>query len=201
MIRFPCPTCGKTIKAPEEAAGKTGKCRCGGLVRVPTPNPFDQAMEEQRSTKMDVAQAESRPTPTPTPKPAPAPPLCEMIFCYACRKSVADNAPTCPKCGAVQTPEGREKGRQIKKQANTIVAVAVCVLALPVFMCCLSGMFSGSHSSPQPEQRVPAGWDMEKLRRDAEKVARDPSRNYTVFIPKDGSQPIVIPHPKPLPDP
>jgi hypothetical protein len=107
-----------------------------------------------------------------------------MIFCYACRKEVADNAPTCPKCGAVQTPEGREKGRQIKKQANIITAVVVCVLALPIFTCCLGGMFSGNRSTPLPEQRGPAGWNRDQLERDVNEVVRDP--NKTILIPNGG---------------
>jgi hypothetical protein len=114
-----------------------------------------------------------------------------MIPCYACRKQVADNAPTCPKCGAVQTPEGREKGRQIKKAANIITAVVVCVLAAPLLTCCLGGMFSSRNPSPPPQQ----GWDMGKLRRDAGEVARDPSK--TILIPNDGSQPRVVPNPFP----
>jgi hypothetical protein len=116
-----------------------------------------------------------------------------MIFCYACRKQVADTAETCPKCGAVQTPEGREKGRQVKKTANVITTIVLCVLALPVIACSLGGML-GSKSNP-PEQR---GWDMEKLRQDAGEVARDPSK--TILIPNDGSQPKVVPNPVPPPD-
>jgi hypothetical protein len=59
---------------------------------------------------------------------------------------------------------------------------------------------SNSHnSSPPPEQRIPAGWDMDKLKRDADEVARDPSK--TIFIPKDGSQPRVVPNPFPDPGP
>ena len=39
MIRLSCPRCGGTFSAPEERAGKTGKCPCGERVRVPDITP------------------------------------------------------------------------------------------------------------------------------------------------------------------
>jgi hypothetical protein len=36
---------------------------------------------------------------------------------------------------------------------------------------------------------------MDKVRHDAEEVAKDPSK--TIFILKDGSQPIIVPNPDP----
>jgi hypothetical protein len=50
MIRFHCPTCGQTIKALEGTAGKTGKCKCGELVRVPTRESSEQLTEERNVT-------------------------------------------------------------------------------------------------------------------------------------------------------
>lgn len=45
MIRVTCPTCGKTMSAPDTKAGKTGKCPCGERIRMPsqvTSNKPDQ---------------------------------------------------------------------------------------------------------------------------------------------------------------
>jgi len=195
MIRFPCPSCGHAIKTPDEMAGKTGRCKCGERVRIPTPNPFERA-EEQRAAIRSAPPAWSPPYPEPQSlvqphSPSYAPPTGELIFCYACRKQVSDYAPTCPKCGAVQTPESREKGRKIKKTANIITAVIVCLFAAPVLTFCLGGIFSSRNSSPPPQQ----GWDMEKLRQDADEVDRDP--NKTILVPNDGSQPKVVPNPFP----
>lgn len=36
MIEFKCPTCGKSLKVPDEHAGKKGKCACGAVVAVPS---------------------------------------------------------------------------------------------------------------------------------------------------------------------
>jgi DNA-directed RNA polymerase subunit RPC12/RpoP len=38
MIRFPCPTCGKHLKAPDQGAGQTVSCpRCSQRLLVPSP--------------------------------------------------------------------------------------------------------------------------------------------------------------------
>lgn len=39
MIRFPCPKCGKTLKAPLGTEGRQSKCKCGNAVQVPYPMP------------------------------------------------------------------------------------------------------------------------------------------------------------------
>lgn len=281
MIRFSCPVCGHAIKAPDDAAGKTGKCKCGEQVRVPSPQSSvtvkkpssprpipaprsDPAAlpelpewlardypnarwsdtrqhEGDRGTSSNQLETANRPPssaavgeplpqhPNPSPEhytragtrsgavgiplsqhpdaatprsPTPNCPLPtgEMILCYACRKPLADTAFTCPKCGATLTPEGREKGRQMKKQKQRFDLVVTLVISVPIFFCCFSGIISNSHNTgPSPGQRVPAGWDMDKLKRDADDVSRDPSK--TIFIPKDGSQPFIVPNPFPDPGP
>jgi DNA-directed RNA polymerase subunit M/transcription elongation factor TFIIS len=40
MLRFPCPSCGKILKAPEEYAGKKGKCSACGF-HAPIPKPVE----------------------------------------------------------------------------------------------------------------------------------------------------------------
>ena len=40
MIKFPCPRCGATISAPDELAGRKGKCpRCREITTVPSTSP------------------------------------------------------------------------------------------------------------------------------------------------------------------
>lgn len=46
MIRFACPTCGNSLSAPDESAGKIGKCSCGQRVRVPIPPPSQTAVAD-----------------------------------------------------------------------------------------------------------------------------------------------------------
>jgi len=159
---------------------------------VPASHPATAPLP---SSSVPIGEASpSRPVPAPLPAPAPksASPTGEMILCYACRKRLADTALTCPKCGAVQTPEGREKGRQMKKREEFATSIIAILAAVPFFLCCFGIMCNSDHSSSPPGQRVPAGWDMDKLKQDADDVARDPSK--TIFIPSDGSQPRVVPN-------
>ncbi len=46
MIRMTCPSCGRTIQAPDEAAGRTGKCECGERVRINAKSPITQIRKE-----------------------------------------------------------------------------------------------------------------------------------------------------------
>ncbi len=39
MIAFSCHVCGKQVSAPHADVGKTLKCECGELLRVPAPKP------------------------------------------------------------------------------------------------------------------------------------------------------------------
>lgn len=168
MIRFSCPCCGHAIKAPDEAAGKTGKCKCGEPVRVPVPPKSPGDATQPAVTPFAVLPPVKLPDPEPNPVSIPA-------------------------ATPAQTPAPTGKPGQ------TFATIVTILIAVPFFLCCL-GVLSNSgshHSSLPPEPRVPARWDMEKLKRDADEVARDPSK--TIFIPKDGSQPILVPNPYPPP--
>src|SRR5262249_23147367 len=35
MLRFACPSCGATLSAPEECAGRTSRCKCATTVLIP----------------------------------------------------------------------------------------------------------------------------------------------------------------------
>jgi hypothetical protein len=37
MISFDCPVCGKRLKAPDEGAGRKGRCSCGSVFVIPRP--------------------------------------------------------------------------------------------------------------------------------------------------------------------
>jgi hypothetical protein len=59
-IAFDC-TCGKTLRVPDNSAGKRAKCpACGAVVSVPGPEPEFEIVEE--------------PPEQPTAAPAPKPP-------------------------------------------------------------------------------------------------------------------------------
>lgn len=51
MVRFPCPTCGKMLRAQEEKAGRSGACpRCGEQVVTPGGSPPEADGERPEET-------------------------------------------------------------------------------------------------------------------------------------------------------
>lgn len=226
MIRFSCPACGHAIMAPDEAAGKTGKCKCGGRVRVPSsppsiavgepsllnpapvpssdvtlpelpewltrlyPNASPAVLKSLREWWGDGQQHESDgSTPACQPATAPFPPPSATLGEPSPLRAVS--APP-PVLGEPSPPS-------LAPSSPPVARIVTFLLAIPLILCCLGIMSNSHNSSPPPEQRIPAGWDMDKLKRDADEVARDPSK--TIFIPKDGSQPRVVPNPFPDPGP
>jgi DNA-directed RNA polymerase subunit M/transcription elongation factor TFIIS len=181
MIRVSCPTCGLKLQVPPERAGGVVACsECGEQLRVPGYRPPPPPREP----------APSSPPRRPPPEPPSEDPPGSLIFCYVCKKQVANNAPTCPKCGAVQTAAGREEGRRFKKTADRITSVVGVVILAPVLLMCLICGFGGSGSSVPP---APERWDMDRLKQDVNRALREPGK--TIFIPADGSQPVVVPDP------
>jgi hypothetical protein len=133
----------------------------------------------------------------------------QLIPCHVCNKNVADTALSCPHCGSVQTPEGREQGKQRQAARGILAALFACVLLIPFFLIVFA-VLNGTHD-PRAENATPSNtadpfgpdfelrarelhWDPDQLRRDI-KETRDP--NKTFFIPLDGSQPRVVPNPYP----
>lgn len=94
MIRFPCPACGQSIKASDDALGKIGKCKCGELVQVPTPKRFEREQEVQHPPREVTAPREIRPAPSPisSPRPVPAPPRANIITASPVRSEDRDEA-------------------------------------------------------------------------------------------------------------
>jgi len=72
---FECPTCGKTLKAPSEAAGKRAKCvGCGTTVAVPTPPADGEPVLFYPASMVRVIEpGPNAPAPQHT-RPAPEPP-------------------------------------------------------------------------------------------------------------------------------
>lgn len=184
MIRVLCPICGQTANVADADAGKTEKCNRGELLRIPVIRTAEQPIKEKRPTAVARGWPGS-PSPSeqvPSPRTQITSLRGEMIFCYVCRKQIADSAPTCPKCGAMQTAEGREKGRLLKKQANLLTTVVVCLLGLPIAACCLGGMFGGNHSNPPPR------WDKEQFEQDVNEIVRDPQQNDRHTLRRQSAQ-------------
>ena len=54
--KFLCPKCQKEVSVPRQAIGKQGKCLCGGVVLVPTPEQdtaFRRLLEQKRQAEFE----------------------------------------------------------------------------------------------------------------------------------------------------
>ncbi len=71
MIRFACPKCGRTLSAPDECAGLTGKCKCGQPVTIPRSSPGASGNPEKTALGEMIAHA---PTNLPLQRTSGQPP-------------------------------------------------------------------------------------------------------------------------------
>jgi len=90
MIQFPCPACGREVRAPDGSAGRRGRCPyCRGSVAIPALKPV-RAEDEDEPLKALAAAAAPPPPPAPQagrpPPPLPpsaAEPATERQLAYA----------------------------------------------------------------------------------------------------------------------
>ena len=92
MIRFTCPSCGRTLSVPASSAGKQSRCPgCNAVSQVPASRP-KAAVTPRKETRAPAA-----------PSPSPL----TQFACPSCRKAVrvaassAGSRAKCPHCGAV----------------------------------------------------------------------------------------------------
>ena len=84
-IEFNCGGCGKSLKAPEDKAGKTGKCPdCGEPILVPLP---DRSSEPENPFAQDESPYSFQAAPEPTEP------------CPMCGTAVPSSESSCPACG------------------------------------------------------------------------------------------------------
>ena len=88
MIQIKCGGCALNSEAPDELAGKQGKCpHCGAVCDIP-----DVSGEERADTPGKKAGEKRR---------APA-----LVPCPACGKQISDFAEFCPGCGDKSSSPG-----------------------------------------------------------------------------------------------
>ncbi len=159
MIRFLCPRCGRTIKTDDDAVGKTGKCKCGETVRVPKPNPFEQAVVQRKGRKPAGPSGIDQLKPVPPITPAPAPPTIKYpeafvwwqqrqhgrtfpFDCPGCgtqielRQRVTQSRRVCPGCGFCISIEAidRQLDRMEPERQRQLAGCAGCGTAATVLI-------------------------------------------------------------------
>lgn len=93
-IEFVCPTCGKTLKLRDEAAGKRGRCpQCQAVITVP-----DQSLAEDDLIEIVPADAPPAKKPPALP-PKPVKPPVSTAMTPAAPEAVSAATKPCPGCG------------------------------------------------------------------------------------------------------
>ena len=152
MIYFPCPSCGETMKVSDEVAGKAEKCKCGELVRVPTPNPLSErwrsgAAEGDSLSRLRIAAPVpaiygQEPSPAVPPRQPRAGRGTMLVRCPACKKQFSETADACPKCGFKVDPQQSASLRAQAIRQNRIgLLIAATLLLLVSTPCLLTSLF------------------------------------------------------------
>jgi predicted RNA-binding Zn-ribbon protein involved in translation (DUF1610 family) len=128
-ISFQCPGCGKKLKAPDKAAGKTSTCPgCGGPVTCPEP-VYDADVVEMtpiESSGVDpyAELGADQPYGVVEPQPAADSSTERRRPCPMCGEMILATAAKCRFCGEVFDPALKKgKGRGGKKKELRTIAV------------------------------------------------------------------------------
>jgi hypothetical protein len=120
-IQFECPSCRKALKAPDETAGKKGKCpHCHGPIQV--PEPVYEAEEYPTAEAIETTPGEADAAPAERGDRRPCPMCGEMIKATAAK---------CRFCGEILDEELRrsEKRKRAKKRDSDLSVVEyVCAI-------------------------------------------------------------------------
>jgi len=118
-FRFPCPACGKRLKATLQHVGRSARCGCGQAVIVPPPPPVEFPLPNAPATP--VAQY----TPTAAPQ---AFPTAEPIF-----DEPAETSPSLPsQPAATQMPLRKKKEHSFEFLLSVPLSVAVFAVSLAI---------------------------------------------------------------------
>jgi predicted RNA-binding Zn-ribbon protein involved in translation (DUF1610 family) len=121
-ISFSCPQCGKKLKAPDNAVGKSSKCPgCGGTVTCPEPIYDAELVEAPPAVPGGVGPYSDLDPDQPyaVVDPGPAVPATESRRpCPMCGEMIVATAAKCRYCGEVFDPTiKRAQAKKSKKHA------------------------------------------------------------------------------------
>ena len=145
-IQFECPSCGRQLKAPDEMAGRRGKCpHCQGPIQVPeaVSQAEDVPVAEEVPDQRAYALA-SPPEPGPEENRRP---------CPACGELIMNTAVKCRFCGEIFDPtlrRARKKRRRSHSDEDTDLTGGdwvLCVLCSGI--ACILGIVYAIQGKPK----------------------------------------------------
>jgi predicted RNA-binding Zn-ribbon protein involved in translation (DUF1610 family) len=161
MITFQCPGCGKKLKAPDSAVGKTSRCPgCGNPVTCPEP-VYDAELVDAPPGGVDpfgdlgAGGAYNLAAPGPGAAAAPeAPPGEARRPCPMCGEMIVATAAKCRYCGEVFDPAlKKKKGKRLGSDEEDLSTGDILVGLFCSGIGCIAGIV-------WMVQGKPKGWKM-----------------------------------------
>jgi hypothetical protein len=161
-ISFSCPRCGKNLKAPDNAAGKSSKCPgCGSPVTCPEP-VYDAELVDPAAGGPDPYADLDSDKPYGMAGPAPgAPPAQEASGearrpCPMCGEMIVASAAKCRFCGEIFDPalkKAKAKGKRHSADEADLTGGDIAVGLLCGWIGCIAGIVWMIQGKPK-------GWKM-----------------------------------------
>lgn len=163
-ISFQCPRCGKKLKAPDSAAGRSSSCPgCGGTVTCPEPDDDGEVVEMQLTPAKPKGfdpfadMDDDKPYGVAAGGPASDSDSGNRQPCPACGEMIMATAAKCRFCGAAvdAAPSGpgrvKPKGSKKKKKSAELKSIALYQKAVIIcmagwFLCVVAGGVAGAMS-------------------------------------------------------
>jgi predicted RNA-binding Zn-ribbon protein involved in translation (DUF1610 family) len=146
-ISFSCPQCGKKLRAPDNAVGKTSKCPgCGSPVTCPEPIYDAELVEAPPPVPGGVdpyADIDpSQPYAMVEPEPAAAPAAEPRRPCPMCGEMILATAAKCRYCGEIFDPtlKKAKKGSRYGPEAESLSTGDIVVAVLCSGIGCIAGI-------------------------------------------------------------
>ena len=148
-ISFECPQCGKKLKAPDEAVGKSSKCPgCEAIVTCPEPIYDAEVVDDSQphaGLEPYAGLDDDKPYGLVNPTPFAAPSGESRRPCPMCREMILTTAAKCRYCGEVfdstlKKADGT-KSKSYGPDDEDLATVDMVLASLP--MCTLIGCVAG----------------------------------------------------------
>jgi predicted RNA-binding Zn-ribbon protein involved in translation (DUF1610 family) len=151
-ITFKCPRCGKKLKAPESAAGKSSKCPgCGATVTCPEP-VYDAEVVEMKTTPEKPAGVnpyddldDDKPYAMAGPPPVQEPKVESRRPCPMCGEMILVTAAKCRYCNEVFDPalkkaKTKKKSKNYSRDDEVLTGGEIAVALLCSTIGCIAGL-------------------------------------------------------------
>jgi len=142
-----CPSCGKTLSAPDTAVGKKAKCPVCGIVMIVPTDVFEA--EELGITSLDPAPQEynvmndilaTGPAQSPASAAAPGQEPVRRP-CPMCGEQIVATAAKCRFCGTVFDPRLRGTSMQRGQSSRGFAITSMVLGILAIFTACFGIVF------------------------------------------------------------